>query len=101
MRRQQNASVYRRLLLYFIGGFEALLALFALMCFVIALVLVIQLNLHPGVGAQRLANVRTAGHAMVGLIGAGVFGSWFGRLAVRNLRDAMAKAGGEQGLSQK
>jgi len=100
LRRQQNGGVYR-FLLYFIGGFEALLALFALMGFGTALVLLIQLNLHPGVGAQRLVNVRTAGHAMVGLIGAGVFGSWFGRLAVRNLRDAMAKAGEEQERSQK
>ena len=81
-----------RFLRYFIGGFEALLALFASMGFVVALIVLIQLNLHPGVGAQRLVSVRNAGHAMVELIGTGAFGLWLGRLALRNLRDAGAKA---------
>ena len=81
-----------RFLRYFIGGFEALLALFGSMGFVVALIVLIQLNLHPGVGAQRLVSVRNTGHAMVELIGTGAFGLWLGRLALRNLRDAGAKA---------
>ena len=92
MRRQPNGSVYRRVLRYFIGGFEALLALFALMGFVAVVVVLIQLNLHPGVGTQRLVSVRNAGHAMMELIGTGAFGLWLGRLALRNLRDAGGKA---------
>jgi hypothetical protein len=80
-----------RFLRYFIGGFEAVLALFALMVFLVSLVVLVQINLHPAVGAQRVVSVRNAGHVLVGLIGSGVFGWWFGRLAVRNLRDARTK----------
>jgi hypothetical protein len=83
-----------RFLRYFIGGFEALLAYFALMVCVFSLVDFVQLNLHPGVGAQRVVSVENTGHTLVGLIGSGVFGWWFGRLAVRNLRDASGKPKG-------
>ncbi len=80
-----------RLLRYFIGGFEALLAVFAGISFTEGLAIMIQLSLHPGVGTHRLADVRTAGQTLVGLVAAAIFGIWFARLAIRNFRKAKAK----------
>ena len=80
-----------RVLRYIVGSFEALLALLALMGFGAGLIALVQLSVHPGVGVQRLVNVRRGGHILVELVAAGVFGPWFGRLAVRNFRDARAK----------
>lgn len=85
-----------RLLRYFIGGFEALLAAFAGMTFAECLAVLIQLSLHPGVGAQRLADVRTTGQMLVGSVGTAIFGIWFARLAIRNFRDAKAVSTAER-----
>jgi hypothetical protein len=86
----------KRFLRYFIGGFEALLALYALMGFGAGLIALIQLSLHPGVGVRRLANVRNGGEILVGVVAASIFGTWFARLAVRNFRDAKALTTGER-----
>jgi hypothetical protein len=86
----------KRFLRYFIGGFEALLALYALMGFGAGLIALVQLSFHPGVGVQRLVNVRNAGVILVVSIAAAIFGVWFARLAVRNLRDPQAATTGGQ-----
>ena len=91
-RRQKLKQAVR----YFIGAFEALLALFALMGLGAGLLFLVQVSIHPGVDVQRIANVRMAGVAVVESAGAAVFGLWLGRLALRNLRAARAKVSGEE-----
>jgi hypothetical protein len=88
-----------RFLRYFIGGFEALLALMALGGFGAGLIAFVHFNLPPGVGVHRLVNVRMGGFILSELIAAAIFGPWFGRLAVRNFRDARVKV--SEGQSRK
>jgi hypothetical protein len=81
-----------RVLRYCIGGFEAFIALLALGGFGAGFITLVQLSIHPGIGVQRLVNVRMAGFILVELVGAAIFSLWFGRYALRNFRDAKAKA---------
>lgn len=92
-------AMHKRSLRYFIVGCEALLALFALMAFVAGVNVFIYFSRLPGVGIQRLIHVRTGGLILVELVATAIFGTWFGRLAVRNFRDTRAKADRKEAAS--
>jgi hypothetical protein len=77
-----------RALRYIVGGFEAFIALLALGGTGAGLIVLVQLSIHPGIGVQRLVNVRTAGFTLFESVAAAVFGWWFGRCALRNFRKA-------------
>jgi hypothetical protein len=85
-----------RSLRYFLAGFETLVALFFFCLFAGGLVVTVQLSIPknpPLEGARRAVLVAELGRAMVVSVMAGVFAFWMGRCAVRNFRDAKAKAG--------
>jgi hypothetical protein len=65
-----------------------LIALLALGGFGAGLIVLVQLSIHPGVGIQRLVNVRMAGFILFELVTAAFFSQWFGRCALRNFRKA-------------
>jgi hypothetical protein len=85
-----------RALRYFLAGFETLVALFFFCLFAGGLIATVQLSVPknpPLEGAMRAVVVAELGRAMVITVMAGVFALWMGRCAVRNFRDAKAKAG--------
>jgi len=82
------SGVSVRVFRYVIAGFQALLALFALMGFGVGLVAFLQLNLHPGTGVQRVVNVRNGGFILFELVAGAILGGWFARSAVKNFRVA-------------
>ncbi len=84
-----------RALRYLLAGFETLVAAFAFCAFAAGLEAVVQLSVQrtPLKGARRVVVVAELGRAMVVSVMAGVFALWMGRCAVRNFRDAKAKAG--------
>jgi transposase len=80
---------------YFLAGFEALVALFFSFVVAAGLVEVVQLSVQrtPLEGARRAVVVANLGQAIVTSVMGGIFAFWMGRCAVRNFRDAKAKAG--------
>lgn len=84
-----------RALRYFLAGFETLVALFFFCLFAGGLVATVQLSIQrtPLEGVRRAVVVAELGQAMVVSVMGGVFAFWMGRCAVRNFRDAKAKAG--------
>ena len=85
-----------RALRYFLAGFETLVALFFSCLFAGGLIATIQLSVPknaPLEGARRAVVVSELGQAMVISVMGGVFAFWMGRCAIRNFRDAQAKAG--------
>ncbi len=88
-----------RALRYFLAGFETLVALFFFCLFAEGLVATVQLSIPtnpPLEGARRAVVVAELGRAMVVSVMGGVFAFWMGRCAVRNFRDAKAKASAVQ-----
>jgi transposase len=84
-----------RALRYFLAGFETLVALFFFCLFAGGLIATVQLAVQrtPLEGARRVVVVAELGRAMVVSVMGGVFAFWMARCAVRNFRDAKAKAG--------
>jgi hypothetical protein len=85
-----------RSLRYFLAGFETLVALFFFCLFAGGIITTVQLSIPknpPLEGARRAVLVAELGRAMVVSVMAGVLAFWIGRCAVRNFRDAKAKAG--------
>ena len=87
-----------RALRYFLAGFETLVALFFFCLFAGGLIATVQLSVQrtPLEGARRAVVVAELGRAMVVSVMPGVFAFWMGRCAVRNFRDAKAKASAVQ-----
>lgn len=87
-----------RALRYFLAGFESLVALSFFCLFAGGLIATVQLSVEgtPLQGARRAVVVAELGTAMVVTVMAGVFAFWMGRCAVRNFRDAKAKASAVQ-----
>ena len=78
---------------YFLAGFEALMTAFALSCFAVGFVVVVQLSVQraPLDHVKRTVVLTDLGQATVLAVGAGIFAFWMGRCAIRNFRDAKAK----------
>jgi hypothetical protein len=81
---------------YFLAGFQFLLAVFAFFVFVIGFAEIIHWQLvfqrtHP-VAPVRTVIVEEMGRAIVTSGLSGIFAWWMGRRALRNLRDARARA---------
>lgn len=83
---------------YFLAGFETLVTLFFFCLFAGGLIATVQLSIQrtPLEAARRAVVVAELGRAMTVSVMAGVFAFWMGRCALRNFRDAKAKASAVQ-----
>jgi hypothetical protein len=79
---------------YFLAGFEILVALVFFSSSALSLITTVQLSLlkAPLETAKRAAFVSNLGQAMVVTVMGAVFAFWMARCALRNFRDAKAKA---------